>query len=118
MFALVRRHVLAACFIGAPTLGLHAQVRQPPGVIAGTVTAARSNDPLLGVMVQVEGTRLGAVTGATGTYRIPNVPRGAHTVSARRLGYGRATQQVTVRDTGTVTADFTRLLKAALAGGL
>jgi TonB-linked SusC/RagA family outer membrane protein len=76
------------------------------GIIAGTVTVANSNEPLFGVTVQVEGTQLGANTTPAGAYRIPNVPAGTYTVSARRLGYARATQQVTVADNATATVNF------------
>jgi len=76
------------------------------GVIAGTVTAATTNELLAGVTVQIEGTQLGAVTSPAGTYRITSVPVGNHTLSARRLGYARATQQVTVRDSVTATVNF------------
>ena len=76
------------------------------GVIAGTVTAATTNELLAGVTVQIEGTQLGAVTSPAGTYRITTVPVGNHTLSARRLGYARATQQVTVRDSVTATVNF------------
>jgi TonB-linked SusC/RagA family outer membrane protein len=77
------------------------------GAITGTVTVTRTNEPLDGVTLQIDGTQLGATTNAAGVYRIANVPAGTHTLSARRLGYARATQQVTVGDDATVTANFT-----------
>jgi TonB-linked SusC/RagA family outer membrane protein len=76
------------------------------GIVAGTVTAAVTSELLAGVTVQIEGTQLGAVTSATGVYRITNVPVGTHALTARRLGYARATQQITVRDSATVTVNF------------
>jgi TonB-linked SusC/RagA family outer membrane protein len=76
------------------------------GVVAGTVTVANTNEPVFGATVQIEGTQLGATTTAAGAFRIANVPVGTHTVSARRLGYARATRQVTVADNATVTVTF------------
>jgi hypothetical protein len=66
-----------------------------------------TNELLAGVTVQIDGTQLGAVTSPAGTYRITNVPVGSHTrCPARRLGFARATHQVTVRDSVTVTVNF------------
>jgi len=76
------------------------------GTITGTVTVAHTNEPLDAVTVQIEGTQLGASTNAAGVYRVANVPAGTHTLVARRLGYARATQQVTVSDNGTATVNF------------
>ena len=76
------------------------------GSITGTVTVTRTNEPLDGVTVQIEGTQLGATTNAAGAYRITNVPAGTHTLSARRLGFARATQSVTVGNDATATANF------------
>src|SRR5439155_24602352 len=74
--------------------------------VVGTVTAARTHEPLAGATLQVEGTRLGAVSNASGSYRIPNVPAGSYTLSARLLGYARSMQSVTVRDTATLATNF------------
>ena len=76
------------------------------GTVAGTVTAAQSSEPLVGVTVTVLGTRLGAVTDGDGRYRIVNVPEGQQTLRAQRIGFGSDTTVVVVPDGGTVTADF------------
>ncbi|HUQ80425.1 MAG TPA: carboxypeptidase-like regulatory domain-containing protein, partial [Gemmatimonadaceae bacterium] len=124
MGRLLRVPVLLAGLLAAPVLGLPGQNHDPGGprealprrssrttprlvgTITGTVTTAQSNEPLEAVTVQIEGTQLGATTNAAGTYRIPNVPDGTHTLSVRRLGYARTTRQVTVSDGATVTANF------------
>ena len=103
MGRLLRAPLFAAGLMAAPLIAVPGQ---QVGSIAGTVTVANSNEPLFGVTLQIEGTQLGATTTAAGTYRIPNVPVGTHTLSARRLGYARATQRVTVTDNATVTVDF------------
>jgi TonB-linked SusC/RagA family outer membrane protein len=91
---------------GRVRAGRAAVAPQQVGSVAGTVAAAQTNEPLMGVTVQIEGTPFGAVTSATGAYRIANVPIGTHTISARRLGYARATKSVTVRDSATATVNF------------
>src|SRR5438105_780030 len=94
------RALLGALLIAAPPLLAQSTT------LVGTVTAARTHEPLAGATVQVEGTRLGAVSNASGSYRIPNVPAGSYTLSARLLGYARSTQPVTVSDTATVRTNF------------
>ena len=78
---------------------------QGTGTIRGRVTDA-SSQPLPDVQIAVVGTRLGAVTAGNGSYTISNVPVGAHQVIARRLGYGRMTQSVTVASGAEARADF------------
>src|SRR6266567_6447164 len=64
----VRRFLPLLALLGA-ALSAGAQ-----SVITGTVTAARSKDPIDAATVVVEGTQRGALTGSVGTYRIVNVP--------------------------------------------
>ena len=87
-------------------LPLTAAAQQDRGVIAGTVTDVQTKAPISGALVQIEGTRTGVQSGANGTYRIPNVPVGPRTVSARILGYAKVSSQVTVLADSTVTVDF------------
>jgi TonB-linked SusC/RagA family outer membrane protein len=79
----------------------------PVGAIVGRVSVVRTAGGLSGVSVSVEGTRLGAITGDSGQYRIAGVAPGPHTVLARRLGYAPLRQSVTVPGDGDVTLDFT-----------
>jgi TonB-linked SusC/RagA family outer membrane protein len=81
--------------------------RPGTGIVAGTVIAAVTREPLGGATVQIEGTGLMTQTAANGTFRLVNVPAGARTVSSRILGYGKSSRQVTVIDGATTTADFT-----------
>jgi len=71
-------------FVGAP-VDAHAQAQ--PGIVVGRVTDARSGDAVAGASLQVEGTRLGAVTGQDGRYRIVGVPTGTRTIIVLRIGY-------------------------------
>jgi TonB-linked SusC/RagA family outer membrane protein len=76
------------------------------GVISGHVIAAVSGEPVQGVTVRVVDTRLGAVTDASGRYRIDQVPEGSHVVRASRIGFAQDSQTVTVTAGQTVAADF------------
>jgi TonB-linked SusC/RagA family outer membrane protein len=56
--------------------------------IHGTVVDIESNAPILSVRVAVKGAPVGAYTDAAGKFTINNVPAGAITLQARRIGYG------------------------------
>jgi TonB-dependent SusC/RagA subfamily outer membrane receptor len=71
-------------------------VRQQTGTIVGTVTDAATHEPIPAVTLQLEGTRFGALTGNDGRFRIPGVPPGTYALTARRIGYAKATHPVTV----------------------
>ncbi len=47
------------------------------GVVAGSVVARQSGQPVAGAVVAVDGTNLSAVASATGRFRIGNVPAGS-----------------------------------------
>jgi uncharacterized protein (DUF2141 family) len=48
-----------------------------------------------------------SVTGNEGTFEIKDLPPGSYTVEIWHEKYGTQTQQVTVEEGGTATADFT-----------
>src|SRR5687767_2076883 len=83
---------LAILFLAVPSLA----GAQATGTISGRVRDAATAVPLAGVQVRVDGTALGTMTRADGTYTITGVPAGAHFVSARRIGYAPERLQVTV----------------------
>ncbi|MBC8044053.1 MAG: carboxypeptidase regulatory-like domain-containing protein, partial [Rhizobacter sp.] len=72
------------------------------GKIAGTVKDAKTNEPLAGASVVIEGSRLGARTDADGNYTILNVAPGKYRVRASYVGY----QPQTVGNIS-IRADFT-----------
>src|SRR5205085_6039421 len=80
--------------------------QSPTGAVAGQVTDARSAEGAAGVSVEVQGTRLGAITRADGRYRVGGLPAGSYTIVARRIGYASARQSVAVSANGEVTANF------------
>jgi len=81
----------------------HAQT----GKISGVATDAATGQPIEGVQVQVQGTRLGAATQANGRFFIISVPPGTYTVVARRIGFQSVElANVTVRIDVTREANF------------
>ena len=97
---------LRACAIVMALLVAGPPLFAQTATLVGSVNAARTGEPLVGATVQIEGTRLGALTNAAGAYRIPNVPFGSYTLTARLIGYARATQAITLADTSTRRTDF------------
>src|SRR5438874_71977 len=93
----------AAILLAASAMPLVAQ--GGTGVIRGRVTDA-GGQSLPDVQVAVSGTQLGAITGANGTYAISNVPTGTQQVTARRIGYGRGVQTLSITTGSDVRADF------------
>jgi TonB-linked SusC/RagA family outer membrane protein len=79
---------------------------QATGRIEGTVTDARTQQPLAASAVTIQGTKLGTVTGDDGKYVLPNIEAGAHTLVVRRIGYGSTSKPVTVVAGQAATADF------------
>jgi hypothetical protein len=57
------------------------------GKISGIVKDARSGDPLVGVNIAIEGSRLGASSAVDGSFAIVNVPSGEYRLRASMLGY-------------------------------
>lgn len=72
------------------------------GKIAGTMTDAKSGAPIVGAVVQINNTKLGAITDDKGQFFILNVPPGDYTLDAHAIGF-RDTKQQNVH----VTVDFT-----------
>ncbi|MBN2780806.1 MAG: carboxypeptidase-like regulatory domain-containing protein [Candidatus Marinimicrobia bacterium] len=74
------------------------------GSIRGSVVAAETNDPLMGVNILVEDTRLGAFTDLTGYYNIINLPVGEYTVTYMMIGYKKVIQRNVrvIRDQSTI----------------
>ena len=76
------------------------------GSIRGRVTEAGTQRGIADAQVGVSGTALGAVTNANGEFFIGGVPLGPQVVSARRIGYTRRTQQVTIAAGQAVALSF------------
>ncbi|MGZ8412715.1 MAG: SusC/RagA family TonB-linked outer membrane protein [Gemmatirosa sp.] len=74
---------------------------QPPaaaasGIVEGRVTEASTGRPLEAVQIQLVGTTLGALTNATGAFRMTGVPARAVQLRTRFIGFAPQTRAVTV----------------------
>ena len=104
-----RRSRLAACLVAGAhfLLAVQGAVAQAAnGSVAGRVTDARSGLAVAGASVEIQGTRLGALTSIDGRYRIAVVPAGEQIVVARRIGYASLRRTVTVVAGQPASADF------------
>ena len=88
--------------------------QQPTGTITGQVIDSATRQPLAGVSVVVDGTRLGAVTRDDGTFTIVGVPAGTHSVRTRRIGYGSVPVLVGVSEGATASVSFALVKRAAI----
>ncbi|HEV8214909.1 MAG TPA: SusC/RagA family TonB-linked outer membrane protein [Gemmatimonadaceae bacterium] len=93
---------VAVSLVAAPICALSAQ-----GTIRGKVVEVGTERPIADVQVRVTGTTSGAVTNSQGDFVIAAVPAGQREVVARRLGYTKRSQNVTVSAGGDVRANFT-----------
>jgi TonB-linked SusC/RagA family outer membrane protein len=66
------------------------------GTVRGRVVEQGSNTPLQGVSVSVVGGNQTVVTNQEGRFALSNVPAGARTLRAARIGYGAQTRSITV----------------------
>jgi outer membrane receptor protein involved in Fe transport len=82
------------------------------GKISGTVRDSRTKEPIPGVNIVVDGTKLGASSSVDGNYVILNVPPGVYTVSATYIGYKR----FVARDIR-ISVDFTTPLEVLMEEG-
>ena len=78
----------------------------PQGTVTGRVVDASSQRPLADAQVSIVGTQRGAVTNENGEFRIVNVPAGAQTVRAQRIGFAPATLAVSVTAGGSAVANL------------
>ena len=65
--------------------------------LIGFVTDRESGEPLTGVTVRVDGTRLGAISDKTGRFAITNVTAGMLTLKATLVGYEAVTTEVFIK---------------------
>src|SRR5215831_12981405 len=84
------------------------------GKISGTVTDQQLSVPIPSAQVRVQGLNIGATTDDQGRFVLNNVPAGAVTIVAQRLGYVMGQSHVTVASGGATTVSF-ELTRAALA---
>src|SRR5262245_29954435 len=80
--------------------------QQTTGTVRGRVTDGGSGRGLPEAQVTIAGTRVGAMTNASGEFTLVAVPIGQRTVAVRRIGYQPATKLVAVTAGETSTGDI------------
>ncbi len=100
-----RRGIAWAVLIALPVV-VSAQGVTSTGTVRGRVTEAVSGRAIADARVQVTGTRIAAVSNASGDFLLTLVPTGPRIISVRRLGFQPSTQTVTIGADGAVTANF------------
>ena len=88
--------------------------RRGAASVVGRVTEASTGDPVPGAAVVIEGSRFGATTDSSGTFRIVNAPAGPQVVRAQRIGFAPARVNVVVPGDGLLAVNF-ELARNALA---
>jgi TonB-linked SusC/RagA family outer membrane protein len=83
----LRRSFLASALLLGSLVSLPISADAQSGVVAGTVVAAGSQEPLPVVQVVIVGTTMRTTTDDQGRFRFSNVPGSTATVEARRIGY-------------------------------
>src|SRR4051812_19372228 len=101
--ALLRRSLRIAGSMSGALIAFGAARLGAQGTIVGRVVEGRSSLPIAGAALEVAGSRLGAITDAQGRYRITNVPAGARTLQARRIGFSQVDSAITVSASGETT---------------
>jgi TonB-linked SusC/RagA family outer membrane protein len=114
MYAIRRILLLACALVCAASSPSSLNAQQPTGTISGQVVDSATRQPIAGVNVVVEGTRIGSITRDDGTFTIVGVPSGTHTIRARRIGYGSILVIVNVTDGATVSVAFALEKRAAV----
>ncbi len=69
------------------------------GVIKGTVVDSKTNEPLIGAAVVIEGTTIGVSTNLDGTFEL-KADAGAKTVVFSFIGYNALTKEINLTDAG------------------
>ena len=80
---------------------------QQTGTITGTVQDAASGQTLESAQVYIPTLEMGALSNTAGRFLMLNVPVGQHELSVELIGYGSASQNVTVSPGQTTTINFT-----------
>jgi TonB-dependent SusC/RagA subfamily outer membrane receptor len=105
MLIFARRSALAfALALIASPVCLAAQATT--ATVRGRVTDGAAGRALPDAQVTVDGTRIGAVTGANGDFTLLAVPTGVRSITVRRLGYQPVTRSLNVPADGATMGDI------------
>ncbi len=92
--------ICAILTAASPTLA------QGTGRLTGIVRTAETGRPLQSAQVNIQGTRIGTLTGPDGRYVIPNVAAGTHELRVTLIGYSQGAARVVARAGETTNTDF------------
>ena len=67
-------------------------IQAQTGTIRGTITDAKTNEPLIGASVLIAGTTHGAAADLDGNYVIQNVPSGTYSLVVSYVAYESVTR--------------------------
>jgi len=101
------RWLTAVALAGALLYGAPRVASAQTPAIVGRVVDARTTEGIAGVSVELQGSRIGAITRADGRFRVTGMQAGSYEVLARRIGYASGRLPVVVPTTGEVTLNFT-----------
>ena len=96
----------------------HRPPQDTTAVIIGTVTDAKTGQPVANVEVTIEGTGVLSVTDMSGRYRIVSPVSGPQTVRTRRIGYAPNRVPTIVPPSGTLELNIEIAVSALLLEGL
>lgn len=98
-----RSLLILIMFLGY-SLPVHSQAT---GTLTGTVSDAKTGEPLIGATVILEGTEFGDATDTNGRYTISNIPTKTYNVKASFVGFIPQTKfNVVVRSEGNIDLNF------------
>jgi TonB-linked SusC/RagA family outer membrane protein len=109
-----RKTIVCLLLLLLPGIGVKAQQL---GTVSGRVMDP-AGVPLAGAQVEIAGTGLGGLSNQSGIYTLTRVPTGNAVVQVTLLGYGSATQAVTVTANEVTMADFTLSVEAIELEGI
>ena len=75
-------------------------------MISGKITDRKSNDPLKGATVRIDGTTMGGLTAKDGSFSIKVGKGGTYKLSVNFVGYKKQSRTVSVKDGETASAVF------------
>ncbi|MCK5065617.1 MAG: carboxypeptidase-like regulatory domain-containing protein, partial [Candidatus Fermentibacteraceae bacterium] len=90
---------------------------EPVGSIAGEVVSDRSQDPVIGAYVMIDGTSYGGMTDASGAFSIEDVPVGGYSLRVSSVGHHPEMKTDVMVRSGRVTFLEFSLAMAVISGG-
>lgn len=86
---------------------LQNEIYSQTGVLSGTVSDAKTGEPLIGATVILEGTTIGSATNNDGRYFIRNIPANSYNITVSYIGYTAITKfNIIIRSEGNIDVNF------------